>query len=238
MAACALLFGAAGLAKAQNGNGRAGRWQASFDAFALQDRAHAPQSGGVLFVGSSSIRLWDGLERAFDAQSQVLKRGFGGSRLADCAEFVDVLVLPYKPRLIVVYAGDNDLAEGATPQQVLESFKSFVHGVRAGLPGTRIAYLSIKPSPLRAALMAQAREANALIADYARTGDNLDFIDIYSRMLDEHGQPRRDLFGSDSLHLNEEGYALWRGVIAEHLEAHPGGPPGPGAPARTTAAAR
>jgi len=221
MAACALLVGAAGLAKAQTSaqtnNGRSARWAASFDAFAQQDRVHVPQSGGVLFVGSSSIRLWEGLEAAFDAQPQVLKRGFGGSRLADCAEFVDLLVLPYKPRLIVVYAGDNDLAEGATPQEVLDRFKRFVDGVRAELPGTRIAYLSIKPSPLRAALLEQAREANALIADYARAGDNLDFIDVYSRMLDAQGQPRRELYGSDMLHLNADGYALWRGVIADHL---------------------
>ncbi|MGA0610619.1 SGNH/GDSL hydrolase family protein [Caldimonas sp. KR1-144] len=238
--AASVLLGAAGIAKAQPAGtaGRAARWQASFEAFAELDRAQPPQRGGVLFVGSSSIRLWEGLESAFDAQPPVIKRGFGGSRLADCAAFVDRLVLPYRPRLIVVYAGDNDLAEGAAPAEVLASFKAFVESVREALPEARIAYLSIKPSPLRAALMAQVREANALIADYVRSGDNLDYIDIFSRMLDAHGLPRTELFGTDALHLNADGYALWRSVIAEHLGVPPPGVPNPGDPlARPTQSA-
>ncbi len=192
------------------------RWKSSFDAFAAADQAQAPQAGGVLFVGSSSIRLWDDLEKQFE-NTPVVKRGFGGSRMLDVAAHVDLLVLPYQPRLIVVYAGDNDLAEGRTPQQVLDSFVEFVERVRAELPDTRIAYLSIKPSPLRAALMPQAMQANALIAGYSAATPNLDFIDIYSRMLDAQGRPRADLYGADSLHLNPAGYALWKTTIAPHL---------------------
>lgn len=197
--------------------GSAARWQASLDAFAAQDRSTAPRAGGVLFVGSSSIRLWDGLESAFSDEPTIVKRGFGGSRLSDCAEFVDRLVLPYRPRLVVLYAGDNDLAEGATPQEVLERFDRFVAAVRRSLPTTRIAFLSIKPSPLRAALLPQARETNALIAARARTDAGLDYIDVFSPMLDAVGQPRADLYRADRLHLNAQGYALWRSVIAAHL---------------------
>jgi lysophospholipase L1-like esterase len=166
--------------------------------------------------------MWDGLEKAFELPTSqaVLKRGFGGSRLQDCAERVDQLVLPYKPRLVVVYAGDNDLAEGRTPQQVMESFASFVEAVRSSLPDTRVAYVSIKPSPLRSNLMASIRETNALIAGYARTAPNLDYIDIFSRMLDDAGRPRADLFQPDALHLNATGYALWRSVIGPHLQAN------------------
>lgn len=199
----------------------AGRWQASFDAFAQADRESAPRSGGVLFVGSSSIRLWDGLAQAFASEPTIVQRGFGGSRLVDCANFVDRLVLPYRPRLIVVYAGDNDLAEGATPTEVLASYRAFVDNVRAVLPQTRIAYLSIKPSPARVALLNQAREANRLIAEYAKQERNLDYIDIYSAMLDAQGQPRRDLFSADSLHLNAQGYKLWASLIAAHLGSVP-----------------
>ncbi|MES2888827.1 MAG: GDSL family lipase, partial [Pseudomonadota bacterium] len=92
------------------------RWRDSFDAFAAADRAQAPQMGGVLFVGSSSIRLWNNLEQSFETQPVIIKRGFGGSRLADCVQHLNHLVIPYQPRLVVVYAGDNDLAEGATPE--------------------------------------------------------------------------------------------------------------------------
>ncbi|WP_428420611.1 SGNH/GDSL hydrolase family protein [Methylibium sp.] len=194
------------------------RWQESLDAFAAADRARAPQPGGVLFIGSSSIRLWPGLETQFGTEP-VLNRGFGGSRMSDCARYVEQLVLPYRPRLVIVYAGDNDLAEGRTPREVLASFTAFVKGVRRALPDTRITYLSIKPSPLRAALMPRMVATNTLIAGYSRRTAKLDFIDVYSKMLDDQGRPRADLFRPDALHLNAQGYALWRSVIADHLHA-------------------
>ena len=193
------------------------RWHDSFEAFAAADKAHAPEPGGVVFVGSSSIRLWKDLEQQFDASQAIVKRGFGGSRMSDCANNVGRLVVPYKPHLVVVYAGDNDLAEGRSPQDVLTSFRRFVAGVRKALPETRIAYLSIKPSPLRQALMPAMRETNALIAQYSRTQPNLDYIDVFSKMLDAQGRPRADLYRADALHLNAEGYALWKTVISRHL---------------------
>lgn len=192
------------------------RWKDSFDAFALADQQQAPRQGGILFVGSSSIRLWSNLETQF-GDEPVIKRGFGGSRMLDVTNHVDLLVLPYKPRLIVVYAGDNDLAEGRTPQDVLASFTQFVERVRAELPDSRIAYLSIKPSPLRASLMPQAIETNALIERYSAKVANLDYIDIYTPMLGADGQPRADLFSGDSLHLNPAGYAVWKSAISPHL---------------------
>ena len=194
------------------------RWQESLDAFAAADRAQAPVPGGVLFVGSSSIRLWDGLESQFDLKPAVVKRGFGGSRLADCVHFMDRLVLPYRPRIVVVYAGDNDLAEGATPAQVLERFQALVDGIHARLPDTRVAFLSIKPSPLRVALLPQVSEANALVRAYAAGKPGLDYIDVHSKMLGPDGLPRADLFREDRLHLNPAGYDLWRSVIAGHLQ--------------------
>jgi lysophospholipase L1-like esterase len=193
------------------------RWQGSLDDFAAADRQQAPTTGGVVFVGSSSIRLWDKLETQFGEPVKIVKRGFGGSRLSDCATLAQRLVIPYEPRLVVVYAGDNDLAEGATPQEVLASFASFVEGVRAKLPATRIAYVSIKPSPARLGLMPKIRETNQLLAAFTAGHDNLDYIDIFTPMLDANGQPRRALFRADALHLNDDGYALWRGVIAGHL---------------------
>jgi lysophospholipase L1-like esterase len=196
---------------------RLARWQDSFDAFDAADRQHAPVPGGVLFVGSSSIRLWDSLEEDFQALPVVTKRGFGGSRLSDCSDAVARLVLPYRPSTVIVYAGDNDLAEGATPNEVLGSFRTFVDAVHRDLPRTRIAYLSIKPSPLRAALLANIRETNRLIAGYVAHGRRLDFIDVYSRMVGRDGQPRPELFRADRLHLNRAGYALWRTEIAAHL---------------------
>lgn len=197
------------------------RWRASLEAFAAHDKLQAPQPGGVLFVGSSSIRLWGDVETAFES-TPVIKRGFGGSRMLDCTRYVAQLVLPYRPRLVVVYAGDNDLAEGRTPEEVLASYVEFVERVRQALPDTRIAYLSIKPSPLRAALMPAALRTNQLIAEYSARDATLDYIDVYSKMLDAEGQPRGELYLPDALHLNPQGYAIWRSVIAGHLTGpHP-----------------
>jgi lysophospholipase L1-like esterase len=196
-----------------------GRWQSSFEAFDAADRVRAPVPGGVVFVGSSSIRLWDGLERQFDVadNGSIVKRGFGGSLMSDCRAHVARLVLPYKPRLVIVYAGDNDLAEGRAPSQVRDDLAGFVQAVHTALPDTRIAYVSIKPSPLRAALLPQVREANDLIAAYAEQTRGLAYIDVFTPMMGADGQPRGDLYGSDSLHLNAAGYALWHRVIAPYL---------------------
>jgi lysophospholipase L1-like esterase len=217
--------------------GRLALWKESFEAFEAADRVNAPKPGGVLFVGSSSIRLWDSLEEDFRALPVVTKRGFGGSRLSDCSDHMSKLVLPYKPRLVVVYAGENDLAEGATPQEVLASFVRFVEGVRKDLPETRIAYVSIKPSPSRAALIEQARAANALIEAYSASTPNLDYIDVFSKMLGADGQPRPELFVADMLHLNRAGYALWRNEISARLDASADPRGGTSAPATLAAAA-
>lgn len=192
-------------------------WNASLAAFAADDKLHPPKPGGVLFVGSSSIRLWNNLETDFSSLPVIVKRGFGGSRMLDCTRHLQALVAPYKPHLVVVYEGDNDLAEGRTPEQVLQSFRKFVEGVRAILPKTRIAFISIKPSPARQVLMPQIRAANAMIKAYTLTVPNTDFIDVYTLMVDARGEPRPELFRADALHLNATGYALWKRVIAAHL---------------------
>ena len=147
-------------------------------------RGAPPVTGGVLFAGSSSIRLWGDLETQFASPAGILKRGFGGSQLADCVKNLDRLVIRYRPRTVLVYAGDNDLAAGATPAEVRASFVAFVDGVRRQLPETRIAYISIKPSPSRAALLPQIRAANALIREFAAGQRNVSYVDVFTPMLD------------------------------------------------------
>ncbi len=192
------------------------KWDTAFAEFADADRLHPRPAGGVLFVGSSSIRLWNDLEHQFDT-APVIKRGFGGSKLSDCVEHLNRLVVRYRPRTVLVYAGDNDLAAGTTPQEVARRFAAFVTGVRRELPDTRVAFISIKPSPSRKALLPSIREANALIKDYAGAQERVAFIDIYTPMVDADGQPRPELFRADALHLNAAGYALWKQAIAPHV---------------------
>jgi len=195
------------------------RWRSSLDAFAEQDRRARPPAGGVLFVGSSSIRLWDQLEAAFAPQGGVIKRGFGGSRLADCVLFADRLVTPYQPRQVVLYAGENDLDEGASPLDVLVRYEQFVQYVQRVAPGTRIGFVSIKPSPARIALLPAIQRANRLVKAYTEGQPLLDYIDVHTPMLDEQGRPRPELYAADRLHLSAAGYALWRDAIAPRLKA-------------------
>jgi len=193
-------------------------WQAAINAFALDDREHAPPPGGIVFVGSSSIRLWNDLEHQFRDAPVVIKRGFGGSKLSDCVHFLDRLVIRYRPRLVLVYAGDNDLAEGRSPEEVLQQFKALVRGVHRSLPDTRVAFISVKPSPAREPIIPEVRRANELVQRYTSSEAELDFIDVFTPMLGPDGRPRAELFRPDRLHLNAAGYALWKARITPHLQ--------------------
>jgi lysophospholipase L1-like esterase len=188
------------------------RWEDALAAFAAADLKNAPEPGAVLFVGSSSIRLWDGLEEQFE-DARVLKRGFGGSRLTDCVKHLDRLVVNYRPRVVLLYAGDNDLAEGGSPEDVLARVQAFAEGVHGRLPETRVMFISIKPSPARRALLHKARAANDLVRAYADRHPLVDYVDVFTPMLAVDGSPRAELFRKDQLHLNDQGYALWRKII-------------------------
>lgn len=182
-------------------------------AFEEQDRQAMPEPGAILFVGSSSIRMWTDLAKDFP-DARVINRGFGGSQIREVTGYVDRIVVPYRPSAIVLYAGDNDLAAGRSPQQVLQDFESFVYRVRQVLPDVRIEFVSIKPSLARAQLIDAMREANRKVALYCSMLGKVGFIDVFTPMLDEGGKPRADLFGPDGLHMNRKGYDLWRETIA------------------------
>jgi lysophospholipase L1-like esterase len=193
-------------------------WEQDMQRFAALDAASPPPRHGVVFVGSSSIRLWETLAADFPGVP-VINRGFGGSELRDSTFYADRIVIPYAPRQIVVYAGENDLQAGRTPQQVAADFRVFVERIRRDLPKTRIAYISNKPSPLRAGLLEAQRQANALIeAEAGRL--RVDYIDVFTSMLDANGQPREELFIEDRLHMNRTGYELWRQKVAPYLRNH------------------
>lgn len=200
--------------------GRAGGQDVGFEkelsAFEAQDRATPPVAGGVVFVGSSSIRLWD-LKASFPELGAV-NRGFGGSQVADAVAHADLLVLRHRPRTVIFYAGDNDLAAGKTPAAVAADYKTFVEKVRAGLPEVRIAFIGIKPSLQRWAIVDKVREANALIRAYSATDDRLGFVDVDGPMLGWDAKPRPELFQPDGLHMTPKGYDLWTTLVRPFLE--------------------
>jgi lysophospholipase L1-like esterase len=197
---------------------QADKWAKEMAAFEEQDKKD-PAIGGIVFVGSSSIRLWD-LEKAFP-EMPVLNRGFGGSEIPDSVNHVDLLVIRHKPRTVVFYAGDNDIANGRSPQQVADDYKAFVTKVHAALPQARIAFIGIKPSIQRWALVEKLRAANALVREFAAKDDRLGFIDVDGPMLGWDEKPRKELFIADGLHMTPAGYALWTVLVRPFLTSQP-----------------
>ena len=190
----------------------ADRFETEIRAFEDSDRVNPPRRGGIVFIGSSSIRMWPDLRADFPGLN-VIQRGFGGSRLDEVVRYAPRIVFPYKPTLIVLYAGENDLAENRTPAQVFDAYKAFVKLVRDSLPQTPIAFVSIKPSPSRWELIDKMRVTNQMIRDYTAAHPGLTFVDVFPMMIGPSGRPRGELFVSDSLHMNHNGYAIWRGML-------------------------
>lgn len=186
--------------------------------FKRQDSLAQSPKNVILFVGSSSFRLWENLQKDFP-QYRILNRGFGGSHLPEITLYANDIIFPYQPKQILIYGGDNDLAEGdsVTAYVVLRRFQDLFNTIRKKLPLTPIAFVSIKPSPSRKNLMSRAEQANLLIRGFLQDKLNTSFIDIYYPMLDESGEPRKDIFLSDNLHMNEKGYEIWKKVIQPYL---------------------
>lgn len=208
-----LLAASTGLTRAQTVTNK---FQGEIDAFLKADRTNAPAPGGILFVGSSSFRLWTSLPKMFRG-FPIINRGFGGSQISDVIEFTPKIVIPYQPKQIFLYGGDNDLASGKTPEKVFADFKEFVKIVRKELPETPVHFVSIKPSPARVHLLEKARAANKLIQEFAAQEEKVEYVDVFSSMLKDDGQPDPSLFVEDNLHLNEKGYALWARLIGPTL---------------------
>lgn len=184
-------------------------FQREWTKFQEGDKSHPPPSGAILAIGSSSLRLWSTLQRDL-APLPMVNRAFGGSKTRDTVEAVPHLVIPYRPRVILYYCGDNDLSKPEVdPAVAVHGFKAFVAAVRQELPQVRIVYLSIKPSPSRILSWPNARKANAEIRDWSARQWGITFVDVGSPLLGADGEPDPKFFGKDRLHLSALGYEEW-----------------------------
>jgi lysophospholipase L1-like esterase len=213
--AVAVALLAAGRGRAEDASAFA-KWEKDIARFEKQDKDKPPPKDAILFAGSSSIRFWN-LEKSFPGKP-VINRGFGGSHIADSTHFAPRIILENKPRLIVFYAGDNDIADGKTPQRVADDFQKFAELVRARLPKTKIVFVGIKPSLARLSMRAKQKEANDLIEAYCKKDARLAYLDIEKPMLGEDGKPRKELLAKDGLHMSEKGYKLWATLLEPYLK--------------------
>ena len=185
-------------------------------AFEAADRASPPPANAVLFIGSSTIRLWDTAQKDFPDVA-LFNRAFGGATVPDVLHFMDRVVVPYRPRLIVFYCGDNDLAHGRSPEQVQRDIREFVSRVHEKLPATRIAILCIKPCPQRWSLVEEQKAVNADLRKLADGDPLVDYVDVFTPMLGKDGLPPPDFYVEDGLHLSPAAYRLWRKILEPYL---------------------
>ena len=196
------------------------RFAAEIDAFTQWDSKNATPDHAILFVGSSTIRMWPTHDRF--PTLPVINRGFGGSQISDVNFYIDQTTLKYAPDIIVFYAGDNDLNAGKTPERVLQDFRTFVMRVLEAKSGTQIIYLAVKPSLARWSIWPVMQDANARVkADRegreAEGGHQLHYLDLSPQMLGADGTPRPELFIQDGLHMTAAGYDLWTAAVATEL---------------------
>jgi lysophospholipase L1-like esterase len=192
------------------------RFAPEIKTFAEWDSRNAVPAQGVLFAGSSSIRVW----RTHDCfpELPVINRGFGGSHISDVLHFAERVVLPYQPRVIVFYAGDNDIAGGKSARRVFDDYRKFARLVHARQPAVRIVFVTIKPSRARWALWPEMKKVNDLVGEFSREDDRLTVADLATPLLDPEGLPASDLFLADQLHLNARGYDVWTRALRPTLQ--------------------
>jgi lysophospholipase L1-like esterase len=191
------------------------KWEKEIAAFETADRKHFPRPGGIVFVGSSTIRIWKSLDKDFPGYN-TLNRGFGGSQLPDSTHFAPRILLPYQPRQIVLFAGTNDIAAKRTPRQVAQDFSDFVIIVRQLLPRTRLSFIELTTSPSRWTQRDAVVETNGIISRLCQR-NGVDFIPVREKLFGPNREPRPELFITDKLHLNADGYKILAEAVRPYL---------------------
>lgn len=192
------------------------KWAKELLAFEAQDATNPPPKRPIVFTGSSSIRMWTNLVQDFPNLG-VMNRGFGGSQLSDVNEHFERLVLQYNPRQVVIYCGGNDINAGKSVEQVTADFEKFLGRVERQLPRTRVSYIAVALNPARWAQRDKVMAVNQRIREMTANRKNAEFIDIVPAMLQPDGTPKPDIFLPDRLHMNRNGYELWKPIVGAHL---------------------
>jgi lysophospholipase L1-like esterase len=192
------------------------RWEKEVAAYEAADRDHQPPKGGILFIGSSTIRLWKTLASDFPGRP-VINRGFGGTEIVDATHFANRLIFPHEPKQIFLRAGGNDIHGGRVPKEVARDFAEFVRVVHARLPKTEILYIAVSPAPARWGESDKYRELNRLIREMALDMPRVGFVDAYDISLGPGLVARRELFVDDQLHFSAEGYRLLADCVRPFL---------------------
>lgn len=208
-----VVAGLAGAVAARSSAQTAAKWDPAIQKFEAQDKVAPPPQNAVVFIGASSIVRWNLREYFPELGAKAINRGFGGSQSVDSVRYVDRIVIPYRPRIVVYYAGDNDVEAGVPASEIAHQFAVFEQKVHAALPGTKVIFISIKPSIRRWTWIDTIRTANALVKAYYLKTPHTQFMDIENQMLGADGKPNPDLLVADGLHMTPAGYRIWTAAL-------------------------
>jgi lysophospholipase L1-like esterase len=211
-----LFVPALAVAQAQQRPAGPERWEPNVQKFEEADRQNRPPEGSIVFIGASSIVRWTTMADDFPGLP-VLNRGYGGSTFEDLTPYIDRIVVPYKPTKIVIYSGDNDLARGKTPDEVVADFKELLQVIHTKVPEAQVGLIALKPSIARWDLVKSFLAVNFKLKEIDLEDDRLRFIDIEQQMLGPNGQPDPEVFVADGLHLSPKGYRIWTAAVMPFL---------------------
>jgi lysophospholipase L1-like esterase len=218
VAAAAAAISLSGMLAAHPSAQSAERWDPAIQRFEDRDKVSPPPQNGIVFIGSSSIVRWNLPEYFPELGERAVNRGFGGSQSADAVRYVDRIVVPYHPRIVVYYSGDNDIEANVSAREIAQQFEFFDHKVHAALPQTKIIVISVKPSFRRWKWIDTIESANAMVKAYCAKEKHLTFMDIEQQMLGADGMPNPDLLNDDGLHLTAAGYRIWTAALKPLLK--------------------
>ena len=193
------------------------KWEKDIVKFEKADTQNPPEPGKILFIGSSSITIWKDIQEYFPDKG-VINRGFGGSQTSDLLNYKERLILPYKPSQVVIYVGENDIAANKTPKKAATDGKNLIKWILKQFPDASVAYISMKPSIRRWEMRENMQAANELMQKFASKKEQVAFIDVWDSMLGDEGKPLANIFLDDGLHMNSNGYAIWKKEIAPYLK--------------------
>ncbi len=193
------------------------KWGASIVKYEKKDSVSMPESGGILMLGSSSFTIWQDVGDYFPGKNMV-NRGFGGSQMSDVLFFKERLILPYHPRQVILYEGENDIAAGEKPDSIFAELLQLVEWTREQIPGIQISLVSMKPSPKRWELKETMLVMNQKLMQFAANNEDIDFINIWDPLLEPNGVPVNENYRKDFLHLDAKGYEIWQKAMAPYLK--------------------
>jgi lysophospholipase L1-like esterase len=193
------------------------RFEPDIQKFEAADKAAAPAKGGIIFIGASSFARWTNLSESFPGLP-VVNRGFGGSELSEAVKYAPRIVVPHAPRLVVLYAGENDLNRGLAPDAIAGDFDKFLQVIHTSLPAARVVVIGLKPSLLRWKLREGMQQTNTMIRTRCAADRQCKYVDPWPSMIGKDGTPKPEFFVEDGLHMTPEGYKAWTTMLQPHLQ--------------------